>query len=112
MSRRTFLHEGLTVLVGWDGLLASFFAMVDGEADNAALEVKVKMFRGMGYGASIGEGFTEIEVIVSALAIAGITVPDEIIVDLHNDQAASRRPKISPAVQALINQIERRRPSN
>ena len=109
MSRRTFNHVGLKVVVGWDNQLCSFFTMISGEAKDKTLEPKVAMFRGMGYGANLGEIFTEVEVIESVLAEAGITIPDAILEKLLEDQAGSPPPKIAPEAQAMLDKIQRDR---
>ena len=110
MSRRTFSHEGLKVVVGWDNQLCSFFIMISGEAKDKSLEPNVTMFRGMGYGANLGEIFTKVETIESALAGVGITIPDAIKAELLEDQAGSPPPKIAPGAQAMLDIISRDRP--
>lgn len=90
MSRRTFQTPSqLKIVVGWDRMLGSFFAFLEkGTGADAAQEASLERFRGMGYGANIGQTLSNLEEIIEALEEARIQIPDEIQMSLLEDQSA------------------------
>lgn len=87
MSRHVFTtDDGLRFAVGFDKPLRSYFAiLMDGKVEDEEREQKLERFRGMGFGANIGETFPYLDTVVLRLEEAEVDIPDDIFEQLLED---------------------------
>lgn len=87
MSRLQFTtDDGLRFVVGFDRPLGSFFAiLMTGRVEDEVRDRELDQFRGMGYGANIGETFPDVDTVIDALEKAAVAIPDNIFWKLLDD---------------------------
>ncbi len=100
MTRRVFrTDDGLEVTVGFERSTFSYFAQVVGDVDESQVidtfdvgddvEIEITMgeaiakFRGMGYGANLGERAKDLSEIKRSLTYIGIEIPLDVYDALH-----------------------------